>query len=170
MSRDIEMLSFLNAFDKLVICNGARPSWLSHFLGDKIDKFMTPYFDLDFQEAANEHDVLYWKGYTKKDKKFADKKFKKQMRQAIKRKGHSFLTRWFFYYKMHQYFLLVSYFGNSAFWWKFNRGFTDLPSFQSMFSEEVREKLNGVRCYWHSPEQRWYTRAEALDLRFIKEY
>ena len=168
--KEIELLSFLNKFDKLIICNGARPNWLSHFLGKKIDSFMKPYFDLDFEEAANEHDVGYWKGYTKKDKKRADIKFKKAMKLAIKRNGHSMFTRWFYYYKMYQYFLLVSYFGNSAFWWKFNRGFQDLPSNQSMFTDEVREKIGNTRCIWHSGKRRWYTRAEALDLGFIKEY
>jgi len=166
--KKIEDITYLNEYDRLIICNGARPNWLSHLLGEKIDNFMKPYFDLDFKEDANKHDVKYWRGVTKKDKKIADKEFKKAMKRSIKRAGHSIWTRWFYYYKMHQYFLLVSYFGDSAFNWSYKLGFNDLPSFRAVPLDHDREKLGATRIVWISKAQRWYTHSEALKMGLIR--
>ena len=163
---EIPLKDSMNDYDKELICNGARPAWLSHFLGDTIDEFMKPYFDLDFEEAANIHDVNYFQGCNKKDKKIADKEFKKAMKRAIKKAGHSWLTRWFYYYKMYQYFKLVSWFGNSAFYFaKKKRTYLDLPSYKLALDPKMRE--DKVQCVWVETERRWYLRKQAQNQGLI---
>ena len=156
----------MNDYDKELICNGARPAWLSEMLPDFIEDPVTPYFDLDFYQPASKHDVDYFEGCTKKDKKIADKEFKKAMKRAIKKAGHPWYTRWFYYYKMWQYFKLVSWFGDSSFYFaKKKRTYLDLPSYKLALDPRMRE--DKIQCVWVETERRWYLRKQAQNQGLI---
>jgi len=146
-----------NDYDKLYICNGCRPSWLSEHIPDKLEKALAPYFDEIFKQACDEHDICYYIGNTKKDFKKCNKQFYKRMKQSIKRNGNWY-SRWWFYYKAWQYYKLVSKFGKSSFYFAETKRI--LPSLEA----EKKSKIEAVWLY-----NRWWTRKEANKLLFLKE-
>lgn len=78
------LLGLANAYDRLVICNGCRPKWLTDILPKKLDAILAPFFDLIFKKACGNHDIVYFVGGTESDRKRGDKYFRYEMNQALK--------------------------------------------------------------------------------------
>lgn len=89
--RVILLLAMVNAYDKLCICNGCRPSWLTKVISKTLDEILSPFFDLIFIDACSVHDILYRIGGTESDRKRADKYFKYLMNLALK--NHVFFIK-----------------------------------------------------------------------------
>ena len=139
-------ISRMNEYDKLVICNGCRPEWLSDVIPDKLEKVIAPYFDEIFKNACNIHDLKYFIGGTKRDKKEADKDFYIAMKLSIKRNSHWYSRLWF-RYKAWQYYRLVRKYGNSAFNFKTPiDSIRQFPSFYPYKYQKVRD-LN-IHTIW----------------------
>jgi len=152
-----------NEYDRLVICNGCRPSWLSDKIPDKLERVLAPYFDEIFKEACNKHDICYYIGGDLKQFKKCNKAFYKAMKKSIRRNSHWYSRLWF-YYKAWQYYKLVQKWGKSSFYFNSGSGLNRiLPSYQPYKSTELREL--GVESIWKY--NRWWTRAEAKKLNII---
>ena len=152
----------LNEYDKLVICNGCRPSWLSKRIPDKLEEALKPYFDEIFKEACNEHDICYFSGGDEKCFKECNKKFYKAMKKSIKRNSHWYSRLWF-YYKAWEYYKLVSKFGKPCFHWNSGNGLTRLfPSQSPVLNQKMRAEK--IECVWMDNENRWYTRKEREEI------
>ena len=149
---DSKMNYNLNEYDKLVICNGCRPSYISEHLPTALENALEPYFDEIFKKACDNHDICYYFGGDEKQRKRCDKRFYKAMKKSIKQKSHWYSRLWF-YYKAWQYYRLVRRFGKASF---NNPAKQLLPSQIPYLDDKIRK--DGVECTWR--KNRWWTQKE----------
>lgn len=152
----------LNAYDKLLICNGCKPGWMPDWINA----------DLIFECDCNQHDVDYFAGGLEADRLEADKRFFESMKASIKKSKLGWSKKWLLRRAAKAYYKLVRQFGDDTFSYRSKRNsegkivsykLTSCFSLPS-YSPEVDYRFNPGREFGNKKtvkfNNRWYLETE----------
>ena len=150
----------MNEYDKLIICNGCSPEWLTSALPTWLLSWFLNFVNGAFKPACDDHDVAYYKGFNDQLKNRADKVFYRRMKRIIKKRV-KWRYRWLHYIKAYIFYKMVQKVGFTAFTYADKERI--LPSYLPNLDTKIRN--NRIQCVWLF--NRWWLRSEAIKKGFI---